>query len=120
MFIRHPISTKYKNKVTNQETIKFFDRAKKAIKSRRLSFQILSYLYFSSFVFKDNHDFNEKNNPLQKIVIFEEYLDDIDIDVIVNQEEYLLGLVFIDEECGNIDGGELNRKINQKKIRDVS
>ena len=36
----------------------------------------------------------------QKAVIVEEDLDDIDIDDIRNLDN-LLGLVFIDEECGN-------------------
>ena len=79
---------------------KFFDRAKEAIKSRRIRWQILSVLYFPSFIFKENHVFNEKENPSQKVVIVEKELDDIDIDDIVNLED-LPELVLIDENCGN-------------------
>ena len=41
---------------------------------------MLSFLYFSSFVFKENDVFNEEGNPSQKVGIVEEILDDIDID----------------------------------------
>ena len=58
--------------------------SEEAIKLRRLRWQIFSFLYFSSFVFKENHVFNEKDNPSEKVVIAEEELDDIDIDDIVN------------------------------------
>ena len=68
---------------------KFFDRAKEAIKSRRLRWQILSFLYFSSFLFKENHVFNEKDNSSQKVVILEKELDDIDVDDTVNLEIFL-------------------------------
>ena len=68
---------------------KFFDRAKEAIKLRRLRWQILSFLYFSSFVFKENHVFNEKDNSSQKVVILEKELDDIDVDDTVNLEIFL-------------------------------
>ena len=79
----------------------FFDRAKEeTIKPRRLRRQILSFLYFSSFVFKENHVFNEKYNPSQKVVIAEEELDDIDLDDFVNLE-HLPEFVFINEERGN-------------------
>ena len=44
---------------------KFFDRAREtniyATKSRRLRQQILTFLYFSSFSFKENHIFNEED-----------------------------------------------------------
>ena len=72
---------KYKHGVTNQETIKFwkidvikyefFDKAKEVIKSRRLCWQILRVLHFSRFILKENHVFNEKDNPSQKGVIVE-------------------------------------------------
>ena len=68
---------------------KFFDRAKEAIKSRRLLWQILSFLYFSSFLFKENHVFNEKDNSSQKVVILEKELYDIDVDNTVNLEIFL-------------------------------
>ena len=76
----------------------FFDRAREAIKSRRLRWQILKLVYFPGFVFKENHVFND--NPSQKVVIVEKELDDVDIDDFVNLED-LPELVFIDEECGN-------------------
>ena len=83
----------------------FFDRAKEvniyAIKSRRLHLQLLSFLYFCSFVFKENHVFNEEENPSQKVVIVEKEPDDIDIDDIGNLKD-LPGLVLIDEECENL------------------
>ena len=79
---------------------KFFDKAKEAIKLRRLRWQVLRFLCFSSFVFKENYVSNEKDNPSQKVVIVEEEPDNIDIDDIVNLEK-LPGLVFIDKECGN-------------------
>ena len=79
---------------------KFFGRAIEAIKSWRLRWQILSVLYFSNFIFKGNHAFNQKDNPTQKVVIIEKELDDIDTVDIVNLED-LRELVIIDEECGN-------------------
>ena len=52
---------------------KFFDRAKEAniyaIKSRNLRLQLLNFLYFCSFVFKENHVFNYEENPPQRVVI---------------------------------------------------
>ena len=79
---------------------KFFGKAKEAIKSWRLRWQILSVLYFSNFIFKGNHVFNQKDNLSQKVVIVETELDDIDTVDIVNVED-LHELVIIDEECGN-------------------
>ena len=76
------------------------DRAKKAIKSRRLRGLKLNVLYCSSFIFKENHVFNGKDNLLEKVVIVEEKKDDIDIDDIVNLED-LPELAVIDGECGN-------------------
>ena len=53
----------------------------------------------------------------------EQELDGIDIDEIGNVED-LPKLVFINEECGNLqlvnDGGELTRNINQKKKSNFS
>ena len=53
----------------------------------------------------------------------EQELDGIDIDEIGNVED-LPKLMFINEECGNLqlvnDGGELTRNINQKKKSNVS
>ena len=60
----------------------------------------MGVLYFSSFIFKGNHVFNEKDNPSQKVVIVGKELDDIDINDIVNLED-LPELVFINKECGN-------------------
>ena len=54
------------------------------MKSRTPRSQILSLLYFSSFIFKENHVFNEKENPSQKVVTAEKELDDIDIRDIAN------------------------------------
>ena len=59
-----------------------------------------------------------KHNPSEKIVIAKEELDGIDIDDTGNLE-YLLRIVFIHEECGNlivfVDGRELTGNINKKK-----
>ena len=83
---------------------KFFGRAKEeniyAIKSRRPRTQILSFLYFSSFAFKENQVFNKEDNPSQKPVIVEIELDDIYIHDIGDLED-LPGLVFIDKEFRN-------------------
>ena len=57
---------------------------------------ILDYVQ-RSFIFKENHFFNEKYNSLQKVVIVEKKLDDIDRDDIVNLEG-LSEFEFIDEE----------------------
>ena len=70
---------------------------------KRLLSQISSFLYFTSFISKENHIFNEENNPSQKNVIVEEELDDIDIEDIGNLEELPISRhVFIDEECRNL------------------
>ena len=57
-------------------------------------------------------------NSSEKIVIFGEELDCIDIDDIGNLEDSPR-LAFINEECGNLivvnDGGELTENISQKK-----
>ena len=51
---------------------KLFDKAKEAniyaIKSKRLYSRILSFLYFSSFIFKENQVFKEEGNPSQKMI----------------------------------------------------
>ena len=46
--------------------------------------QILTFLYFSSFIFKENQVFNERDNPSQNFVIVEEKVNDIDMDDIGN------------------------------------
>ena len=71
---------------------KLCDRAKETntytTKSRILPLQLLSLLYFSSFIFNENE------------VIVEEDLEDIDINDIGNLED-LPRLVFINEDCEN-------------------
>ena len=66
--------------------------------------------YFSSFFFKKNHCFIEKNNPSEKNVMVEEKLDCIDLDDTGNLEDSPR-LVLINEECGYLivvnEGGEL-------------
>ena len=104
----------------------FFGRAKEAniyeIKLRRLSSQIFK-IFFSSFIFKENHGFIEDSNLLEKVLV-EKELDGrtVDIDDIRNFED-LPRLVLLDEECGNLkvvnDSGELSRNINQKNKSDV-
>ena len=78
---------------------KFFDWDKEAnvdaIKLRWLRSQILSFLYFSNFIFKENLVFNEKDNPSQKVVITEEELDGIDRDDIGNFEDLPRLVVFL-------------------------
>ena len=56
------------------------------------------FALFFSFVFKQNHVFNEKDNPSQNVVILEDELDDIDDNANLVD---LPGLVFIDEKCDN-------------------
>ena len=51
----------------------------------------------SSFVFKENHLFNEEDNRSDKDVTVEEELDGIDVDGIGNLVD-LPRLMFIDEE----------------------
>ena len=76
---------------------------------------------FSSFIL--NHGFIEEDNPSEKVAIFEEELNHVDIDDIGNLENSPR-FVFSDEECGNLkvvnSGAELTRNINQKKKSDVS
>ena len=57
-------------------------------------------MYFSSFFFKENRASNEEDSPLQKVVIVQEELDDIDMDDI-GALENLPRLVLIDEACVN-------------------
>ena len=59
----------------------------------------MSFLYFSSFIFKENHNCNEEDSPSQNVVLTEEELDDIDIDEIRNLEGRFK---FINEGCGNL------------------
>ena len=79
----------------------FFDRAWEAniyaIKSRRLRRQILFFFYFSSFIFRDNHVFNEEDNLSQETAVIDEELNDIDTDDIGSLED-LSRLVFINEK----------------------
>ena len=83
---------------------KLFDRAEEAntytTKSRILPLQLLSLLYFSSFIFNENEVINKEKDLSQKAVIVEEDLEDIDIDDIGNLED-LPRLVFINEDCEN-------------------
>ena len=76
---------------------------------------------FSSFIL--NHGFIEEDNPSEKVAIFEEELNHVDIDDVGNLENSPR-FVFSDEECGNLkvvnSGAELTRNINQKKKSDVS
>ena len=73
--------------------------------------QIFCFLYFSNFIFNENHVFNEEGNPSSKVVM-------VVIDDIANLED-LTRLTSISEKCGNFKvvngGGELTRNINQKK-----
>ena len=59
-----------------------------------------------------------KHKSSEKIVIVKEEVDGIDTDDIENLED-LLRMVFIHEECENlevfVDGGELTGNINKKK-----
>ena len=73
----------------------------------------------SSFFFKENNVFIEKEDkPSKTFVILEEELDGLDIDYIGNFKD-LLRLVFINEKYGNLkvelEGEELPRNINKKK-----
>ena len=53
------------------------------------------------FNFRRKSRFHWKRNPSNKVVTVEEELDGTDIDGIRNLME-LLRLIFIDEECGNL------------------
>ena len=66
---------------------------------KKLRSQILSFLYFPIFIFKENQVFNEIDNPSQKVVIIEKELHDIAIDGTENLD--LPRVVFIDEKCEN-------------------
>ena len=61
------------------------------------TFADIDLFYFSSFIFKKNHGFIEKDNPSEKNVIVGEELDCINIDDIGNLK-YSPRLVLIDEE----------------------
>ena len=49
-------------------------------------FAYIAFSKFSSFIFKMNHVFIEKDNLRENIIIVEEELDDVDIDGIGNSE----------------------------------
>ena len=49
-------------------------------------FAYIAFSNFSSFIFKMNHVFIEKDNLRENIIIVEEELDDVDIDGIGNSE----------------------------------
>ena len=71
----------------------------------------------SNFIFKENHIFiEEENNSSKNFIQVDKELDGI------RGFQILLRLVFIYVKCGNlkvvVDGGELNRNINQKKKSD--
>ena len=73
----------------------------------------------SNFIFKENHIFiEEENNSSKNFILVDKELDGI------RGFQILLRLVFIYVKCGNVkvvvDGGELNRNINQKKKSDFS
>ena len=72
-------------------------KSHRIIESKRPRSQILTFLYFSSFVFKENHVFNEQDYPSEKVLLVEEELNDIDIDDIKNLGD-LPELMFIDEK----------------------
>ena len=86
------------------------------MKQHREDYVCRYWLFFSSFIFKDNHVLVEQHNPPEKIVIVKEELEGIDVDDIGNLED-LLKIVFIHEECGNlkvfVDGGELTGNIDK-------
>ena len=72
----------------------------------------------SSFTFKENHVFIEKeDNPSDKAVEVDEELDGIENFVDLSR------LMFIDEKFGNlkvvVDGGEPTRNVNRKKKLDI-
>ena len=47
-------------------------------------------IYFSNFIFKENHVLVEEDNPSEKNVIVKEELDDIDVDDVVGILKYSL------------------------------
>ena len=49
-------------------------------------FAYIAFSNFSSFIFKMNHVFIEKDNLRENIIMVEEELDDVDIDGIGNSE----------------------------------
>ena len=73
----------------------------------------------TSFIFEENHVFiEEETAESNKVVTVDEELDGIDIDGIGNLLD-LPGLMFINEECGNlkvvVDGGELTRNNDRER-----
>ena len=77
----------------------------------KTTFGHIGLFYFSSFILKKNYGFIQEGNPSEKVVIVEEELDGIDIDDIGNLEDSprLRNLIVVN------NGGELTKKINQKK-----
>ena len=59
------------------------------------TFAVLSFSDFPIFIFKVNQVFmKEKENSVEKVVLYEEYLDGIEIDCMLNLEN-LHGTVLI-------------------------
>ena len=90
---------------------------KKQIKDT--NFTDIEFFILFWFYFQRKSDFQWRRQPLQKFVIVEEEVNDIDIVGIENLEDFPR-LVFIDEECVGIlkqsfDGGERTRNFNEKK-----
>ena len=55
-------------------------------------FADVDLIYFSKFIFKENHVLVEEDNPSEKNVIVKEELDDIDVDDVVEILKYSLML----------------------------
>ena len=53
-------------------------------------FADVDLIYFSKFIFKENHVLVEEDNPSEKNVIVKEELDDIDVDDVVGILKYSL------------------------------
>ena len=53
--------------------------------------------YFSSYIFRKSHGFNEEGNASEKVVLAEKELDGIDVDDFGNLEDSPR-LVFVDKE----------------------
>ena len=68
----------------------------------------------SSLIFKENHYFIEKDNHSDKVVMVAEELNGI------GNFMDLPRLIFIDEECGNlnivVDGGEFTRNKKSPEV----
>ena len=74
------------------------------------------------FYFRRKSRFHWKRSPSNKVVTVQEELDGIDIDGIGNLMD-LPGLMFIDQECGNLkeifDGEELTKSNDRKRKSEV-